>query len=41
MIYPIVKYPEPVLLQKAEPVTVFDADLKKLADDMFECMYVA
>lgn len=41
MIYPIVKFPEAVLLQKAEPVTVFDEDLKKLADDMFESMYVA
>ncbi len=41
MIYPIVKYPESVLLKKAEPVTEFNADLKKLADDMFESMYVA
>jgi peptide deformylase len=41
MIYPIVKYPEAVLAQKAEPVTVFDAELKKLADDMFESMYAA
>jgi peptide deformylase len=41
MIYPIVKYPEPVLAQKADPVTVFDAELKKLTDDMFESMYAA
>jgi peptide deformylase len=41
MIYPIVKYPEPVLQKKAEPVTEFNADLKKLADDMFESMYAA
>ncbi|WP_047495326.1 peptide deformylase [Terriglobus sp. TAA 43] len=41
MIYPIVKYPEQVLLKKAEPVTEFNADLKKLADDMFESMYAA
>jgi len=41
MIYPIVKYPESVLLKKAEPVTEFNADLKKLADDMFESMYAA
>lgn len=41
MIYPIVKYPEPVLQKKAEPVTEFNTDLKKLADDMFESMYAA
>lgn len=41
MIYPIVKYPEPVLQKKAEPVTEFNADLKKLVDDMFESMYAA
>ncbi len=41
MVYPIVKYPDPVLAQKAEPVTQFDAELQQLADDMFESMYVA
>lgn len=41
MIYPIVKYPEQVLLKKAEPVTEFNAELKQLADDMFESMYAA
>lgn len=41
MIYPIVKYPDPVLAQKAQPVTQFDAELKKLAEDMFESMYAA
>ncbi len=41
MIYPIVKYPEPVLLRKADPVIVFDGDLAKLVDDMFESMYAA
>jgi peptide deformylase len=39
MILKIVKYPEPVLSQPGEPVTEFDAELKKLADDMFETMY--
>ena len=39
MILKIVKYPEPVLSQPGEPVTEFDADLKKLVDDMFETMY--
>src|ERR1044071_1356409 len=41
MIYPIVKYGNPVLEKPAEPVTVFDGDLKKLVDDMFESMYAA
>ena len=41
MIYSIVKYPDPVLAQKAAPVTEFDAGLQKLADDMFESMYAA
>jgi peptide deformylase len=41
MIYPIVKYGDPVLEKPAEPVTAFDAELKKLIDDMFESMYEA
>lgn len=41
MIYPIVKFGDPVLEQPAEPVTVFDDDLRKLIDDMFESMYEA
>jgi peptide deformylase len=41
MILKIVKYPEPVLSQPGEPVTKFDAELKKLADDMFETMYAS
>jgi peptide deformylase len=41
MIYPIVKFPDPVLQQPAEPVTVFDAELRKLVDDMFTSMYDA
>jgi peptide deformylase len=39
MILKIVKYPEPVLSKPGEPVTEFDAKLRKLADDMFETMY--
>ena len=39
MILKIVKYPEPVLSAPGEPVTEFDAELKKLVDDMFETMY--
>jgi peptide deformylase len=41
MIYPIVKFPDPVLQKPAEPVTVFDAELRKLVDDMFTSMYDA
>ncbi len=41
MIYPIVKYGNPVLEKAAEPVTVFDNELKKLVEDMFESMYAA
>lgn len=41
MIYPIVKYGNPVLEKSAAPVTAFDHELKKLVDDMFESMYAA
>ena len=41
MILKVVKYPEPVLSQPGEPVTEFDAELKRLVDDMFETMYAS
>jgi peptide deformylase len=41
MIYPIVKFGDPVLEKPAEQVTVFDEELKKLTEDMFESMYAA
>jgi peptide deformylase len=41
MIYPIVKFPDPVLQQPAAPVTVFDRELRQLVDDMFTSMYDA
>jgi peptide deformylase len=41
MIYPIVKYGDPVLEKPAEAITQFDGELKKLAEDMFESMYAA
>lgn len=42
MIYPIVKYGDPVLDRKADPVTEFDTpELHKLIEDMFESMYAA
>ncbi|MDR3735966.1 MAG: peptide deformylase [Acidobacteriaceae bacterium] len=40
MIYKVIKYPDPVLMQKAEPITVFDKKLHALVEDMFETMYV-
>jgi peptide deformylase len=40
-IYPIVWYGNPVLETPAETVTVFDEELRKLLDDMFESMYAA
>ena len=41
MIYPIVKYGNPVLEKPAAPVTEFDEELKTLVADMFESMYEA
>ena len=42
MIYPIVKYGDPVLENPAEDINEFDTpELNKLIDDMFESMYAA
>jgi len=42
MIHPIVKYGDPVLETKAQPVTDFEApELQTLVDEMFESMYAA
>lgn len=42
MIYPIVKYGDPVLERSAATVTVFDtSELHKFLEDMFESMYAA
>ena len=41
MIYPIVKFGDPVLEKSAEPITTFDEELNKLVEDMFESMYAA
>ncbi len=41
MIYPIVKFGDPVLEAPAAVVTSFDDELKKLIKDMFESMYAA
>ena len=41
MILKIVKYPEPVLSQPGEPITEFNAELRKLVADMFETTYAS
>ena len=41
MIYPIVKYGDPVLEKPCATITKFDDELRQLADDMFESMYAA
>ena len=41
MIYPIVKFGDPVLEKPSAPVTIFDDDLKKRVEDMFESRYAA
>ena len=41
MIYPIVKFGDPVLEKPSATITKFDDELRKLADDMFESMYAA
>ncbi|WP_263368609.1 peptide deformylase [Edaphobacter bradus] len=40
-VYDIVKYPDPILSKRGEPVTVFDEKLKTLVEEMFESMYAA
>ena len=41
MIYPIVKFGDPVLEKPAATVTDFDDELKQLIEEMFESMYAA
>src|SRR5947209_15577370 len=42
MVYPIVKFGDPVLEREAEDITAFDTpELRELIEDMFESMYVA
>ena len=41
MLRPIVRFGEHILHQPATPVTVFDAELDRLIDDMVETMYAA
>lgn len=42
MVYKIVKYPDPILERKSEPVTNFgSSELEQLVEDMFETMYAS
>ena len=41
MVLKILKYPEPILSKRGEPVTEFDDELKKLIADMFETTYAS
>jgi peptide deformylase len=41
MIRPILKYGEPVVHDRAEPVSAFTPDIDRLVDDMIETMYAA
>ena len=40
-LHEVVKYPDPVLAKKGEPVTEFNPALKTLVNEMFESMYAA
>ncbi|MGB2590277.1 MAG: peptide deformylase [Candidatus Acidiferrum sp.] len=40
-IYPIIKYGDPILEKPTAAITKFDAELEKLAEDMFASMYAA
>lgn len=41
VLYPIRKYPDSVLRQKAQPITEITDEVRKLATDMIETMYAA
>src|SRR5258708_33051839 len=40
-IYPIVKYGDPVLEKPAATITIFDAELEQLVEEMLASMYAA
>lgn len=40
-IHEVIKWPAPVLAKRGEEVTIFDAKLKTLIEEMFESMYAA
>jgi peptide deformylase len=40
-IHEVVKYPDPILAKKGEPVTEFTPELARLVEEMFDSMYAA
>jgi peptide deformylase len=40
-LHTVVKYPDPVLVKKGEPVTDFTPELAQFVDEMFDSMYAA
>jgi peptide deformylase len=40
-IHPIVKYPDPILAKKGEPVTEFTPELAQFVEEMWDSMYAA
>ncbi len=40
-LHEVVKYPDPVLMKKGEPVTEFNAELAQFVEEMFDSMYAA
>jgi peptide deformylase len=40
-LHEVVKYPDPILAKKGEPVTEFTAELAQLVEEMFDSMYAA
>jgi peptide deformylase len=40
-LHEVVKYPDPVLHRKGDPVTEFNEDLEQLVEEMFDSMYAA
>jgi peptide deformylase len=40
-LHDVVKYPDPILAKKGEPVTEFNEELAQFVDEMFDSMYAA
>jgi peptide deformylase len=40
-LHTVVKYPDPVLIKKGDPVTEFTPELARFVDEMFDSMYAA
>ena len=40
-LHEVIKYPDPILMKKGEPVTEFTAELAQFVEEMFDSMYAA